>query len=694
MPSSYRSQLPLRPTRLIGRESVLASTLKIVRDPEVRLVTLVGPGGVGKTRLAIEVAAMTRDEFPGGVYFVNLSVVDDPAMVPTAIATSVGIQPGKADLVDSLSRRLRFGPSMLVLDTFEHLVSAAFGVSELVAACPDLTVLTTSRSPLNLRGERQVPIQPLAVHVEGETTTVRSPAVELFFERARAVVPDVVVTPEMLAKAIDICLLIDGLPLAIELAAARVKHMPLGELRMNLDHRLDPLVGGARDMPERHHTMRAALDWSYALLGGAEMRLFRCLSAFRGSFGREAVEAVATLGDRDGVSDVLVALSALVDSSLVIVGPGSSAQARYRLLDLVREYAVERAAAAGDLDAIRERHAQYFLDLGERAEAELRGAAQGEWYARLVEDEGNFRAAITWALEAGQTDVALRLAGALWMFWRWAGLFTEARSWLEDALAKAEQSSPAARLQALWGAGWLAYHQGDYDRTTEVGREMLVILGGDDDPVHRRNALTLIGNAALAETRFVDALAALEEALTLSEGRGESWHLSTSLLNLGTAHLAAGHVAEAKDLLERALSTYEILGDRHFTARTLIQLGFADLAEGERTAAETHIVKAMELSAQLGDAWSIADALEAVANLRSQDVPASAAMLAGAADHLRERIAMRAHPADEVINRKHLDEAMRRAGREAFDAARARGRASSVESMVALATSADTTPSG
>jgi predicted ATPase len=685
LPAAYRSRLPARPTRLIGRGSELASISALVRDPGVHLVTVLGPGGVGKTRLATEVAVISQDEFTAGSWFVDLSAVGDAALVLPAIASGIGLQPGIGELSPLLANRFGGGKSLLVLDTFEHLLPAGPAIAELAADCPGLTVLVTSRTALNVRGERQVPVQPLAVRTAAGD--MRTPAaVELFLERAEAVAADLTGTAA-LDTAAEICARLDGLPLAIELAAARTRHMPVTDLLMNLDHRLDLLTGGARDLPARNQAMRSALDWSHALLDGPQMRLFRRLSVFRGSFGREAAQAVAAGGGHDEPA-LISTLSALVDASLVTVQAGTSGQARYRLLDLVREYAAERAAAAGGLEPLRQHHATYFLVLAERAEAELRGPGQQAWYARLLEEEGNFRAALTWALQAGEGETALRLAGALWMFWRWAGLFAEGRAWLNAALAVGQDCQPETRLQGLWGAGWLAYHQGDYQHTGQLGRQMLQLLHDHEHKLARRNALTLIGNAALGEGRTGDAIAALSQALDLCKGSGATWHLATSLLNLGAAQLRIRRSAEAEELFTRALSIYQALGDQHFTARVLIQLGYAALTGDQPDKAIGPIRQAMQISAQISDAWSIADGLQAVANLRSHDAPETAATLAAAADRLREQISMRPHPADDIINRHHLTLAQRRIGREGFQAAWAEGRQASAEAAVATALAA------
>lgn len=685
LPAAYRSRLPARPTRLIGRTSELASILALVRDPGVHLVTLLGPGGVGKTRLATEVAAISRDEFTAGSWFADLSVVDDTALVLPAIAATIGLQPGMTEVPELLADRIGAGRSLLVLDTFEHQLPAGPAIAELAAGCPGLTVLVTSRTALNVRGERQVRLQPLAVRIAAGDQT--APAVELFVERAQAVAADLEGAAGLGAVA-EICSRLDGLPLAVELAAARTRHMPVTELLANLDHRLDLLVGGARDLPARQQAMRTALDWSHALLDGPQMRLFRGLSVFWGSFGREAAQAVTAATASDGEPAPISTLSSLVDASLVTVQSGVSGRARYRLLDLVREYAAEHAAAAGEMETLQRRHAALFLALAERAEPELRGAGQQAWYARLLEDEGNFRAALTWALRAGEGETALRLAGALWMFWRWAGLFAEGRAWLTAALAVGRDCAPETRLQALWGSGWLAYHHGDYPHTGQIGRQMLQLVASENDVLHRRNALTLIGNAALAEGRTGDAITALSQALGLCDGQGATWHLATSLLNLGTAQLRDGRTAEAEELFTRALSIYQGLGDRHFTARALIQLGYAALAGGQPDEAAAPIRQAMEISAQLADAWSIADGLHAVANLRSHDAPETAIYLAAAASRLREQIAMRPHPADAIINRHRLTLAQRQLGPDRVQAASAQGRQASAESAVAAALAA------
>jgi predicted ATPase len=650
-----------------------------LRDRGVRLVTLVGPGGIGKTRLAIEVASKAQVDFPGGIFFVSLSDADDPEMVLPLIAIAVGLSPVPGEMQRVPAGRLSEGRALVVLDTLEHLVAAAPAIADLLEASPDLTILATSRAPLRLRGEHEVQVPPLQVRTEADH---ESAAVELFLERAAAIVPDFDRSAKAIGLVADICARTDGLPLAIELAAARVKHISLGELRMHLEHRLEPLVGGARDLPARQRTMRGTHDWSYALLGASEMRLFRCLAAFRGSFGREAAEAMIR---STGAADVMGALGVLVDSSLVQVERRATGEGRYRLLDITREYAMERSVAAGEFDALRQRHADYFLALAVRAEPELRGRQQQQWHARLLEDEGNFRAGLTWALEDGRSEVALRLAGALWMFWRWAGLFAEGRGWLDAALNRGKDCPLEVRCQGFWGAGWLAFHAGDYARTRELGEEMLQLLSGRDDALHRRNALTLVGNAALAEGQNDAAVAAYGKALSACSELDSRWHLATSQLNLGTAELQAGRQTEAREFFEQALRIYGDLGDQHFTAKVLVQLGYVGLLTGRFADATARIDRAMTIFAELGNGWAIAEGLEAIATLRSETDATSAVQLAGAAKRLRERIAMQPHPPDARINLTYLELARRHLTSQAFEEAWSEGRGMTIDAALHLA---------
>jgi predicted ATPase/DNA-binding XRE family transcriptional regulator len=633
--------IPVPLTALLGRDAELAALIQLLEAPETRLVTVVGPGGIGKTRLAIEAAAATcaAAGIPG--MFVSLSAIDSPGQVMPTIATALRLVQTGDDAMDVLAGRLRDAPALLIIDTFEHVVDAAADVARLLAACPPLKVLVTSRSPLRVRGELEFPVRALSLESAGGAL---SPAVALFVERARAVAPALAITDDVIDVVADICARLDGLPLAIELAAARARHLPITQLRRDLDHRLDTLTGGARDLPGRHRTMRGAFDWSYALLDAPQMRTFRALGVLRDGFDRAAVAAISG-ADEDHA--VMAALDGLVDASLVIFDAALSSAGRYRLLDTGREYALERATDAGEVAELSRRHAEHYVKVAEEAEPRMRGDGQREAFDALALDWANMRAAIHWALATGEGETALRLCGALWMFWRWAGLFREGRTLVDAALGMGTETNVDIRCQALWGGGWLAFHAGDYARTAELGETMLTLLRPRTDGLLVRNALTLVGNAALGDDQAGDAVLAMAAALQACEPAAPGWHMATSLLNLGTAQRAAGHNAEAKRHLDAALAMYRELGDRHFTARALAQLAYLRLDRADASAANLPADEAMEIFAGLGDRWAIAEGLEAVAAVRAEGAPEVAVALIAAARRIREEIGMKAHPPDE-----------------------------------------------
>jgi predicted ATPase/transcriptional regulator with XRE-family HTH domain len=680
-----RSSIPVPLTAMVGRASELAAVVSLIRDPSRRLVTVCGPGGIGKSRLAAEVCLQTVDAFPGGTFFVNLAATDDPAMLLPLIATAVGVRPDATALTVSLAHRIGSEGTLLVLDTFEHLVGAGPVLAELLSICPALTVMVTSRSALNVRGEREIALPPLQAWGSKQSTDSLAPAVELFLDRADAVAPGIGRDVTTIGMVADICSRLDGLPLAIELAAAKVKHLQLPDLLAQLEHRLDALVGGARDGPARQQSMRATLEWSFEHLDTRQRGVFRALAVFRGSFTHHAAHHVsATMAEPDG-HELLSALAALVDSSLLLVEAGANGQTRYRLLDVIREYAQERAAEVGVTEELRLRHAEYFTAIAEAAEPQLRGAEQRAWFSRLDDDEDNFRGALTWAVTADQPEIALRLAASLWMFWRWAGLFDEARVMLDGALDAGRDCPLVLRCQAMWGAGWLAFHHGDYERMGRLGSDMLRLLDANASSILRRNALTLVGNGALGQGRISEAITVLADALDVCEATESPWHVATSSLNLGMALAAGDRGDEAQPRYERALAIYEQLGDRHFAARSLIALAYVRFTRGETSVASVLVRRANGISAELGDAWGMAEGLEAAATVRSASAARTAVTIAGAADRLRERISMRQHPSDARTNDRGLQRAREHLPAQAFDAAWQRGRELSPEAAMALA---------
>ena len=456
------SGLAAPPTRLVGREAELARAAALLRPDGARVVTLTGPPGVGKTRLAVELARRLGAAYPDGVCLVALAPLSDPALVLPAVAAALGVPDGGAiPLPDAVAGRLAGKRPLLVLDNCEHLPEAAPAVADLVGRCPGLTVLATSRAPLRLRGEQEFSVPPLALPDAtpgpgaARAAVEACPSVALFLERARDARPDLELGDADLAAVAALCRRLDGLPLALELAAARVKVLPPRALLARMEAALPLLTGGPRDLPARQRTLRDALAWSYDLLAEEERAVFRRLGVFAGGFD---LDAVAALCPAPGTLDVL---ARLVDHSLVRVGGAADGEPRFVLLETVREYALDRLAERGEADAVRRAHARHFAALAEAAAAALHGPRQAPWLDRLEREHANFRAALRWALDGGEAGLGLRLGAALWWFWFVRGRWSEGLAWLEALLALPAGAGGAAddakiRSRALTGAGWLA----------------------------------------------------------------------------------------------------------------------------------------------------------------------------------------------------------------------------------------------
>ena len=629
------------PTQLIGREPELA-LLSEAWNEGARLVTLTGPGGIGKTRLAQEFAGRGDS---ASTAWIPLGGTDDPRLVLQTIAHAVGAPPG-IEPVSAIADRVNNAGMLVVLDTFEHLLDAAGDVAAFLAACPEIRVLVTSREALHLRGEREIAIQTLELPRGRSLEDVaRAPATALLLERLRAVRPETI-DDDAAAVVAEICDRLNGVPLAIELAAARAKHMTLAAVNEQLTRSLDVLTGGARDLPKRQQTMRDTVAWSDGLLDENERKRFRELSVFAGGWTLDAAAAVC-----EGSSDVLTVVSALVDKSLVILD-ASGEEPRYRMLDVIREYAAEQRGDEQDAGA---RHMTYFANLAKKAEPELGLAAQDEWFRRLVTEQDNFRAALRWAIERLQVDQGLRMTGDLWQFWRSNGDLNEGRQWLREALAMSG-GDQAARAKALWGAAWLAYHQGDFVDAGAQGALLKSLAGSLDDPVITRNALTIEGMVAMAHDRAHDALPPFEQAVSIMRHLGQSWLLATSLLNLGSSYMHTGDEEHAISALEEATALYRRLGDRHFAARATIQLGFAWLESGDRARAGALIRESLIEFTALGDEWGTVEALEATAALHAaQGKPERAARIAGAAAAFRTTMTVLPLPFDIRFTHRWLD---------------------------------------
>jgi non-specific serine/threonine protein kinase len=690
-----------------------------VGQGEARLVTLTGVGGVGKTRVALQVAAALRDRrgadcvpdgapFPGGVWLVELAPVADPALVPPAAAAALGVReaPGAAPL-DALVAALRPRAALLlVLDNCERVLDACAALAQrLLAACPALRILATSREPFLVTGEVQHRVPPLAVPGAGEPAAVdalaRCPAVRLFVARAQAVAPAFRLAPENAAAVARVCIRLDGIPLALELAAARVRLLAVEQILGRLDDSIRLLTGGSRAGPSRHQTLRATLDWSHDLLTGPERTGFRRLAAFSGGFDLAAAEAVCAGADGDrgtapggagggaggrlpsgdlGHDDVLDVLGRLVDKSLVVAEGGRSGAGRYRLLEPLRQYALERLEASGEAPAVRQRHAAHFVALAEGAPAGLRGREWRAWRARLDPEDDNLRAALNWlveqgAAEPGAVEPGLRLATAAAMLWTVGGYPADAYARLTRLLALPGPVEPRTRAGALRSAADLAWARGDYPAQQRYCAERLAITRALAEPEDIAHALADLAAPLHLQGHHAQARALLEESLARYRALAAGPEIGSPLTKLANVARDQGDYAAARPLYDEALARYRAAGDRLNAGHVLSNLGWLALyqgdlpaarawqdeslalrrehgfgrdaavsltvlgkvaaAEGDPAAARALYAESLPLHRAVDNRWGLVVALEGLAELAAPAQPRRALRLAGAADALR-----------------------------------------------------------
>jgi predicted ATPase/DNA-binding XRE family transcriptional regulator len=764
-PRATPSNLPVSLTPLIGRGEELqaAKSFLVHKDKGVRLLTMTGPPGIGKTRLALEVARELSDRqsnerlecgpcdhyFEGGVFFVALAHVSDPSMVVSTIAQTLGVQEAIGEsLLASLKRSLYTKRVLLLLDNFEQVLDASPVVLELLGVCPGFKVLVTSREALHVQGEQQFHLDALATPDPAQlpplTTLQSAPAIALFVERARAVDPSFSLTVHNAEAVAAICARLQGLPLAIELAAARVNLLSPQEIRSRLDDSLPLLESAARHLPPRQRSLRGAIDWSYHILSEQERTLFARLGVFVGGCTLTAAESVCN-ATGDLAVEALDALASLVNKSLLQHHEHAGGESRFTMLETIREYAGKRLASSGEEGEIRRTHARYFLTLAEEAQHHMSGAAQREWLERLDREHDNLRAALLWAVGQQQSEDAqngLRLAGALSLFWRRRGYLTEGREHLNAVLARTAvvTSEPdghqeahevlvslaSLRAGALLAAGNLAGSQGDRDAAESYFRESLAIYRELEDRSGIASVLNNLGLSSVVRGDYPLSLSLFEESLAIERELHSNRGIATALNNMGWVARLRGDNSAARSLLGECLALYRELGDRSGIAVTLGNLGNIARNQGDYASARSLFEESLAIERELDNRESIASELGSLAYLAqaqgdyeaatslgkesltllwelggkdlisyllillasvagSEGRGQRAACLWGAAEALRESMGVPLRPADIPDYESRVGAARSQIDTPAWDSAWAAGRAMGMEQAITYA---------
>jgi predicted ATPase/class 3 adenylate cyclase/Tfp pilus assembly protein PilF len=692
------NNLPQQPTSFIGREAQVAEARALLA--KTRLLTLTGAGGSGKTRLSLQVAADLLDGEGDGVWLVELAGLSDSALVPQAVAQVLGVKEAAGKSIQqSLVEWLRPKRLLVILDNCEHLVAACASLAaDILRGCSDVRILASSREPLVVAGEQTYRVPTLSLPDPKKAQTAESlsqyEAVRLFVERAQAVQPTFSVTDANAPAVVQVCFHLDGIPLAIELAAARVRSLSAEEINRRLDQRFRLLTGGARNTLPRQQTLRALIDWSYDLLTGPEKALLRRLSVFAGGWTLSAAEVVCE-GEPVEDFEVLDLLTALVDKSLVVVDPFGDGT-RYRLLETVRQYGGDRLGESGEAEAIQDAHLSWCVALAEEADQQGRGPDEAAWLSRLEAEHDNLRAGLSWGLSLEERlqgkrshEDGLRLAASLWRFWSNRGHLSEGRRWLGLARARAsvsEGEASVAQAKVLAGAGYLAQNQGDFAEARTLGEESLTLFRQAGDQRGCGTALRVLAMVAHGQGDWAEARAFYEQSLTISRQEGPQWAVAHTLRNLGEVTLYLGDYAEARALCEESLTLFRQAGNLGGIAYPLRSLALLAHYQGDYAEAQALYEESLTLFRQVGDHFSASMVLGSLGVLaHRQSQMGRSVRLLGADASLRESIGSGFFPADPEEIAAMLASAAEALGEATFTAAWDAGLAMTLDEAVEYA---------
>ena len=636
-------KLPFTFTSFIGREQEVAKICILLQRPEVRLLTILGTGGIGKTRLGIQVSTVLQEHFVDGVYFIPLASIHEPDLVASTIAQGLGVQEvGEQRLFEQIKVALRTRQLLLLLDNFEHVVTAAPLLTELLAACPRVKIVVTSRSVLHIQGEYEYPTPPLPVpdlkHLPEMDVLAQNASIMLFVQRAQAVRPEFQLTKANANTIAQICTRLDGLPLAIELAASRVKMFPLQALLAKLERRFEVLTNGVRDAPMRQQTLHNTITWSYDLLDKQEQQLFSYLSAFTGGCTLEAIEDVVmgVTKTADNTFPLLEKISSLLDKSLVLQLEQDGEVSRFSMLETIREYGQERLLESGKAELARKAHATHFLNLVEQAGPLLKGTRQLAWMAQIEQEHENVRAALGWLTHSKETELAMRFCATLGWFWHLRGYWSEGRRWIATTLELPGAEKPTeARAKMLYNAGDLAYYQDDYHTAHTMLIESAKLCREQRLERELANTLNTLGMLMHMQGNSRAAHPLLEESEKLCRTRGYNWELSHLLRKLSHIAWSQGDLTRATAYAQEGLSLARKLGDTSLIATTLSALSGIANRQGNLTLATALTQETLALAQKLGDKSLIATATQNLGYLAAQE-----GMLSQASAYAQEALSL------------------------------------------------------